>query len=64
MLTSFWVTLAPGADRPYCSSAPPTPERAEALRRQGCQIMRVEVEFPDWNVEDGRLHPLKTERTL
>lgn len=53
MWVSFWVVLEPGADRPYVSTSPPSPERAAALRARGCCIEQVVAEFPGWAVEDG-----------
>lgn len=53
MTTTFWVVMAPGADRPYVSSHRPSKERAEQLQAGGCEVFRVEVELEGWDYEDG-----------
>lgn len=58
MLVPIWITLEDGADRPYVSTKPPSPERKAELERRARErghsftVVRADVEVLGWNVED------------
>lgn len=51
----IWIVIKEGADRPYCSTTPPTREHLAALKEQGCEVYRVDVQIPYWRTEDYQL---------
>jgi hypothetical protein len=60
MTVHVWIVLAPGGDRPYVSTSPPSEERYQALKKQGCTIYRADVLLPI-AVEDGRVRAIAAE---
>jgi hypothetical protein len=61
MIIQAWIIMCTGADRPYVSTHPPSPERKKALNEKGCKIYRADVLIPGWRVEDGVVQALAAE---
>lgn len=62
MILHIWIVLAPGGDRPYVSTTPPSEERYQALKKQGCTIYRTDVLLPI-ATHDGRVGAIAVEVT-
>lgn len=51
MIVNIYITMIPGADRPYVGTVPPAPSFTE--RAAGTKVFRAEVELADYDKVDG-----------
>ncbi len=56
MVVDAWVTVVPGADRPYFSSWPPSEDRKRLINEKGGKVFRLKVCLPGFErCDDGVL---------
>ena len=62
MIVRLWITMVPGADRPYCSTTPPSPERKHLVNGKGGKVFRADVLLPGFgSTEDGKIEAVAVE---
>lgn len=54
MLITVYITIDPKQSHPYATTYPPSPERLQALKRQGCRCFEAVVDVP---IEAGERLP-------
>lgn len=65
MIARIWITVVPNADRPYCSTTQPSPERKELINKQGGKIFLANITLSGLGkTDDGSIEATAVEDTL